>query len=401
MKVIGRYFVLKCKSCLKAFGKSAAGMCIVFVLLVTAIMAISFGFQQEQVLQKIKVGMVIPETETLIQKGMPFISAMDSIKSICEFYYMDEENARKELEEGDLQVVVILPVNFYADVYSGVNTPAEVLIAETEGINQQVFEELLTTGISYLQISEAGVYSVLNVAKQESTVMPRNKIGDFVAIEYVTQLFDRMDIYEDKVVSPLGIVDASEYLVIMILLCVLLLVGTDFSVLYQVQEKEVERKLKSEGINVFWLSLIKVFIMTICLWFIWVAGYTGCCIVSNVFELDILWWESMQLVYGFFLCLSVAAFYHFMYALAGGGMQSRILILFVNIGMLLCSGVIIPSSYLGTVVQRLGEWMPLSVWNEYVQRFMFGELTMELLVALFFVTSIEFIVGAVVTWKDM
>lgn len=401
MKIIGRYFVLKCKSCLKAFYKSAAGMLLVFSLLVIAIFAISLGFQQEQILQKIKVGMVIPESETLIQKGMPFLSAMDSIESICDFYYMDEENARKELQEGNLQVVIILPVNFYQDVYSGKNTPAEVLMSQTEEINNQVFKELLTAGVSFLQTSEAGVYSVLDTSRHEPTEMSQGQIGDFIAKKYVAELFDRMDIYDDKVVSSLGIMDGAEYVVIMILLCTLLLVGTDFSVLYQMQEKEVEKKLRADGINSMMLSMTKILIMTICLWCLWIVCYTACCVFSSAFELNILWWEYSKLIYGFFLCMSVASFYHLVYVLSGKGLQGRILLLFVNVAMLLCSGVIVPSSYLTDTIQGIGKFMPLSVWNNYIQKFLFDEITIEIAVVLMLVTGIEVLIGAVITWKDI
>ncbi|MBR2046867.1 MAG: ABC transporter permease [Agathobacter sp.] len=400
MKLVGRYFVLKLKSCIKAFGKSAAGLFFVIVLLIVGVLGISFGFQNEQILQKVKVAMVIPESETLINKGVQFLSAMDSIESICEFYYMEEEDAKEALEDGDLQVVIILPVNFYEDVYSGDNTPAEILMAEGKQTNYQVFEELLTTGVSYLQISEAGVYAVLDGAKGESTLMGRTKIGDFVAQKYITTLFDRMDVYEEKTVSSFGIVDFGEYALIMLLLFMLLLVGTNFSVLYQENEKAVERKLRAEGVSPLVLSLTKVAIIAICLWALWTVAYSGICVVCSMLELEILWWDISCIIYGFVLAVSVAAFYHLVYELSGNGAQGSILLLFVNIGMLLCSGIILPSSYLHDAVAFLGKCTPVALWNTYIQQFMFDSVTVELLFTFILVTIVEILLGAVVVWKE-
>lgn len=400
MKLVSRYFILKLKSCGKAFGKSATGLFLVVLLLIAGVLGISFGFQNEQILQKVKVAMVIPESEIVINKGMQFLSAMDSIESICEFCYMEEEEAKEALRDGDLQVVIILPVNFYQDVYSGVNTPAEILMVDEKQVNFQVFEELVSTAVSYLQVSEAGVYAILDGSKGEATIVGRSKIGDLVAKNYISALFDRMEIYEENTVSSFGIVDFSEYVLIMLLLFMLLLVGTNFSVLYQKDEKAVERKLRADGLTPVILSLTKVGIISFCLWILWALAYSGVCIVSTVFELDIVWWDVRCVLYGFLLAISIGAFYHLVYTLSGDGAQGSILLLFINIGMLLCSGIILPSSYLHDVVAFIGKCTPVALWNSYIQQFMFDYMTMELMLLFVFVTLVEIFVGAVVVWRE-
>lgn len=399
MKLVSRYYVLKLKSCIKAFGKSAIGMFFIVLLLIAGVLGISYGFQNQQVLKKVDVAMVIPESETLINKGMQFLSAMDSIESICEFHYMEENEAKKALKDGDLQVVIILPVNFYQDVYAGYNTPAEILMTEGNQVRFQVFEELLTTAVSYLQISEAGVYAILDVAKGEATWMGGGKIGDFVAQKYMTALFDRMDIYEEKTVSPLGMMDFSEYILILFLLCMLLLVGTNFSVLYQKGETSIEHKLRAEGISPFLLSLTKVAIISTCLWGIWNLVYMGVCAVSSVFEFEIVWWDGRCILYGLLLSISIGAFYHLIYELSGNGALGSILLLFMNLAMLLCSGIILPSSYLPEAVAALGRFTPVALWDSYMQQFMFDYVSLELTFLFWGVTVVEILAGAVVVWK--
>lgn len=400
MKLVSRYFVLKLKSCIKAFGKSAAGLFFVVVLLIAGVLGISLGFQNQQILQKVKVAVVIPESETLINKGVQFLSAMDSIESICEFYYMEEDEAKEALEDGDLQVVIILPVNFYQDVYSGENTPAEILMTEGNQVSFQVFEELLTTGVSYLQISEAGVYAVLDGSRGESTLMGRSKIGEFVAGKYISMLFDRMDMYEEKTVSSFGILDFGEYVIIMFLLFLLLLLGTNFSVMYKENEKAVERKLRAEGMSPLIISLTKVSIIAICLWGLWTIGYSGVCLISSILELEIIWWDIRCILFGLVLSVSIAAFYHLVYEISGNGTQGSILLLFINIGMLLCSGIILPSSYFHETVAFLGKCTPVALWNTYIQQFMFDRVTLELMIIFIIVTVVEILIGAVVVWKE-
>ena len=401
MKVLCRYFILKYKSCLNAFVKSILGILIVFVLLITGVAVVSFGFQNEQILPKIKVGMVIPESESFIQKGMPFLSSMDSIESICEFHYMEENEAREGLEMGDLQVVIILPVNFLKDVQNGTNTPAEILMTEDVTMSNEVFKEVLTAGISYLQIAESGVYATLDIAQGEKLKVKSSRIGYILPEYYLKALFDRMDIYEEVVISPFGEIDFSEYIVVMIFILTILLVGSDFSVLYEKNEKVVEQKLKQEGINSLLLTLTKICIIATSLWAIWVVCYLGICVISEVFSINILWWDFIDLGYAFLFCVSVGAFFHFVYELTQNPAQGSILLLFFNIGMVLCSGIILPSAYLSDGAKLIGKYMPVSLWSEYIQNVLFDIVTVEQIVTLLIFIFIEILAGAVIVWKNI
>lgn len=401
MKIISRYFILEYKNCLKALVKSAIGILIVFFLLIIGILVISKGIQQEQVLPKVKVAMVVSEDEKILDSVVQFAASLDSVESICEFCYMEETEARKGLETGELQAVIILPVNFYEDIDNGLNTPAEILISDKDEVNSKVFGELLKAAVSYLQTAEAGVYATLDVAKGETVQMKTSQIGNYLAEYYVRTLFDRMDIYEEKVISPLGTIDYSQYMVVTIQLLVLLAAGSNFSVLYQEKEKVVERKLKSYGMNVIVLTMVKVLIMATCLWILWVFTYLGICIASAIFEMEVLWWNSIDLVYVYFVCISIAAFFHLVYELLGKAAQGAILLLFINIAMVLCSGIIVPATYLSKATATLGSYMPVSIWSDYMQNMMFGVVSGEQIGVLILFTGIEVMVGAGTVWKNV
>ena len=117
-------------------------------------------------------------------------------------------------------------------------------------------------------------------------------------------------------------------------------------------------------------------------------------------DFEILYWDISSVFYGLLLAVSVAAFYHLVYELSGDGAQGSILLLFVNIGMLLCSGIILPGSYLHDAVAFLGKCTPVALWNTYIQQFMFDRMTMELFFVFLLVTVIEILAGAVVVWKE-
>ena len=75
-------------------------------------------------LSLIKVGVVVPEDEITTKYVTDFISSMDSVKSICSFEYLSEEEAIEGFTKKTLEAAIVLPSGFYHDVQTGVNPPA-------------------------------------------------------------------------------------------------------------------------------------------------------------------------------------------------------------------------------------------------------------------------------------
>ena len=61
----------------------------------------------EEALERIKAGVVLPADDKVAKQAMDMLSSMDSVESICDFLYMDEEEGRKRLEEGELSAHIM------------------------------------------------------------------------------------------------------------------------------------------------------------------------------------------------------------------------------------------------------------------------------------------------------
>lgn len=401
MKIIGRYFLLEYKKCWKAVVKSAFGMIFIFLFISIGVLVVSAGIQKEQLLPKLKVAIVVSEDERILNMALRFAESLDSVESICEFYYMDEEKARNGLKTEELQAVIILPVNFYEDIDNGLNTPAEIIVSKQNPVNSAVFSELLKAGISYLQIAEAGVYAALDAARDGTVQIQQSQIGNFLAEYYMRTLFDRMDIYEKKIISPFGEMDNAQYIVLTILLLLLLSTGSIFAVLYEQKEKAVEYKLKSYGVNGVILMLMKIFIIANCLCLLWGLCYAGSCMFSFAREWNILWWNTENLLWAYLLCVSIAAFFHMVYVWSDRAEHGAMLLLFLSIGMVLCSGMIVPSTYLSKEAEIFGAFLPVSFWSRYMQNMLFDTVQTEQIVKLVLYTGIEMVAGAVAVWKNV
>ena len=59
----------------------------------------------------------------MAQKAVAMVSSLESVKSICDFEYMDKEEGIRKLKEGKLYAVMEVPEGFVQDIMNGTNTP--------------------------------------------------------------------------------------------------------------------------------------------------------------------------------------------------------------------------------------------------------------------------------------
>ena len=148
MKTWIAFFIVECKRTGKTLLKSIGSFCACLLLTAVLVAAFSAIMQNAQVFQKVNIGIAIPEGESISRLATQYISSMDSVRSVCDFYYLDEQEAVEQLKQGTLQAVVLLPEGFYHDVQVGINPPAQIYFPKDVAQNTQVFEELVTAGVS-------------------------------------------------------------------------------------------------------------------------------------------------------------------------------------------------------------------------------------------------------------
>ena len=138
MRFFLRYLSLEGKKSLIAARKSMVKFIVMLLLIAGGVLAVSLVMKDAGVFQTAEIGVVIPEDEAQTKMVAQFISAMDSVKSVCHFQYLDQGEAMASLEEGTLDAVLSLPEQFYEDVDSGKNTPATIYFPENAPLNTRV-----------------------------------------------------------------------------------------------------------------------------------------------------------------------------------------------------------------------------------------------------------------------
>ena len=102
---------------------------------------------------------VLPEGDAVAKKALAMVSSLESVKSICDFEYMNKEECLDKLKAGKLYAVMEVPEGFVQDIMNGTNTPVKILLPKGVGLESRIFKELTDAGASTLGASQAGIYA--------------------------------------------------------------------------------------------------------------------------------------------------------------------------------------------------------------------------------------------------
>lgn len=400
MKTWIAFFIVECKRTGKTLLKSIGSFCACLLLTAVLVAAFSAIMQNAQVFQKVNIGIAIPEGESISRLATQYISSMDSVRSVCDFYYLDEQEAVEQLKQGTLQAVVLLPEGFYHDVQVGINPPAQIYFPKDAAQNTQVFEELVTAGVSFLQTAEAGVYAALDTASYYGIELQGAGLGDTIAYLFAHQMLKRDSVYSAKMLSTMGNLSVAEYYYAAGLVILLMMCGIQFGFLYGKRNRSVEDKLKIRGVGSIRQSVVKILVMTEFLYVtgllyyfagIGVAGWTK---TYFVFYQGTTWYALLL------LCLGIAIYFHVLYELSGSSSQAAVFVFAVNVITICGAGVLIPEAYLGKEIAGISRFLPMKYWNVYAAGMLEGELFKEAVTGTVFFLFVGMVAGMLLSWRN-
>lgn len=400
MKTWIAFFIVECKRTWKTLLKSIGSFCACLLLTAVLVAAFSAIMQNAQVFQKVNIGIAIPEGESISRLATQYISSMDSVRSVCDFYYLDEQEAVEQLKQGTLQAVVVLPEGFYHDVQVGINPPAQIYFPKDAVQNTQVFEELVTAGASFLQTAEAGVYAALDTASYYGIELQGAGLGDTIAYLFVNQMLKRDSVYSARMLSSMGNLSVEEYYYAAGLVILLMMCGIQFGFLYGKRNRSVEDKLKIRGAGSIRQSVVKILVMTE---FLYVTGllyyFAGIGIAIRTGTYFVLYQGKIWYVL-LLLCLGIAIYFHVLYELSGSSSQAAVFVFAVNVLTIIGAGILIPEAYLGKGIAGISHFLPMKYWNAYTAGMLEGELSKEAVTGTVFFLFIGMAAGGFLSWRN-
>lgn len=400
MKTWIAFFIVECKRTGKTLLKSIGSFCACLLLTAVLVAAFSAIMQNAQVFQKVNIGIAIPEGESISRLATQYISSMDSVRSVCDFYYLDEQESVEQLKQGTLQAVVVLPEGFYHDVQVGINPPAQIYFPKDAAQNTQVFEELVTAGVSFLQTAEAGVYAALDTASYYGVELQGAGLGDTIAYLFVNQMLKRDSVYSARMLSSMGNLSVAEYYYAAGLVILLMMCGIQFGFLYGKRNRSVEDKLKIRGVGSIRQSVVKILVMTE---FLYVTGllyyFAGIGIAIRTGTYFVLYQGKIWYVL-LLLCLGIAIYFHVLYELSGSSSQAAVFVFAVNVLTIIGAGILIPEAYLGKGIAGISHFLPMKYWNVYAAGMLEGEISKDSVAGTVFFLLMGMAAGGFLSWRN-
>lgn len=400
MKTWIAFFIVECKRTGKTLLKSIGSFCACLLLTAVLVAAFSAIMQNAQVFQKVNIGIAIPEGESISRLATQYISSMDSVRSVCDFYYLDEQEAVEQLKQGTLQAVVLLPEGFYHDVQVGINPPAQIYFPKDAAQNTQVFEELVTAGVSFLQTAEAGVYAALDTASYYGVELQGAGLGDTIAYLFAHQMLKRDSVYSARMLSTMGNLSVAEYYYAAGLVILLMMCGIQFGFLYGKRNRSVEDKLKIRGVGSLRQSVVKILVMTEFLYVTGLLYYFAGIGVAGWTKTYFVFYEGTTWYALLLLCLGIAIYFQVLYELSGSSSQAAVFVLAVNVITIIGAGVLIPEAYLGKEIAGISHFLPMKYWNVYAAGMLEGEISKDSVAGTVFFLLMGMAAGGFLSWGN-
>jgi len=358
------YLRLELKRAWKRLPHMYAGAIVLFVLLGTVALLSSKLLYGDAVSGRITVGVVLPADDVVAEKALDMISSLDSVKSICDFEYLNAESpphlssaeiqeaGQKKLHSGDLYALLVIPDGFVQDIITGVNTPVQVVLPGNKDVESRVFRELADAGAKILAASQAGIYAGNELYRRyglESSIAVLE--ADLNRI-YLGYSLSRGDYFLNRKISATGDVTTVQFYGISAYVLFLLLCGIPASAYLLPWQKSFARQLSLHGIGSRMVILARIMgmgtlFMAVSLPLGVLAAAKGL-IAGSVLSLGII----------MLVCVAAAAMVVLVYQAAGTLMGGIMLLFLAGVGQHFLAGGFLPRVFLPERLQQLAGFLP-------------------------------------------
>lgn len=346
------YFRLELKRACKRLPHMAAGAIVLMVMLGTIAFTASKMLYGEAAVGRITIGVVLPDNDLVSKKLVSMLGSLDSVKSICDFRYMDEDQAIKLLKNGEIYGFMSVPKNFVQSIMSGTNMPVTFTLPEDGTLESGIFKELTQAGARTLGSAQAGIYAggqLLETYGLESLTGQLELDLNRIYMEYS---LPREDYFRTVRVSATGDVGPLEFYGISAFVLYLLFAAIPVSGYLSPESRVMSQKLSLMGVGP-WTGLAARTAGLAALMAVAALPVLAAAVHMGFVALRWQVFPALALV-----CLGAASMVLFFYEAAGTLMGGVMLLFLGSVVMLFLSGGFLPLVFLPAPVRALAAWLP-------------------------------------------
>ncbi len=323
--------------------------------------------------QKFKVGIVGEPGEEYLDMGMAAMQSMDSTRFAIELVVLDEEEATKKLQNGDISAYAVFPEGFIDDALDGVINPIRFVTTSSSTNLISMFKDEITSVITnILTQSQSGSYGVYDALKENGNKKMASKHLNKISMEYVDIILSRSNVYK---VQELGVGDGVQlprYLFCSFTVLYVCIMVLPFAHLYIKKDNSLVTLLYSQGISPIKqvLSEFIAFCVMILFVFLLIMGVLSGALsfISNTGSenliLDIPLLQIAKYILPIILVTSSLGF--MVYEFSGNLISGILTYFFIAIFLCYSSGCIYPTYMLPGTLQFLAKILPFGIARSFL-----------------------------------
>lgn len=346
------YLKLELKRALKRLPHMAAGAIVLMAMLGTIAFAASKLLYGETTLERVTIGVVLPEEDRIARQLVRMLGTYDSVRSVCEFSFMDSSEAEKQLRDGEIFGIMNVPEGLVQGIINGTNIPVTITLPQGNALENRVFKELTSAGARTLGSAQAGIYA------GDQLLLNYDLAGGISQLEadlnriYMAYSLPRADLFEHVKVSATGDVDTLEFYGISAFVLYLLLAAIPVSGYLAPESRVMSQQLSLAGIGPWMATAARLAGLGALLLAAALPAALGA-LKFGVLEFSWLMLPALAAV-----CLAAAALVLFCYEAAGTLMGGVMLLFLGAVLLLFLSGGFLPLVFLPAQVRSLAPFLP-------------------------------------------
>lgn len=381
------YAGLELKRALKRLPHVIAGAIVLVFFMGTVALLANRMLYGQQISGRIAVGVVIPEEKGLEKQAMSMISSLESVKSLCDFQYMDKEQAEKKLDRGEVYAVLEIPENLIQGIMNGTNPPVRVILSEA-GVQGRIFKELTQGGARTLGAAQAGIYAGDRLLDEYGRSEARRQLEADLNRIYLSYSLPRMDYFKTVEVRATGDVDTLTFYGISGCVLILMLSGIPAASYLTPLRPVMEQKLKLLGIGRGIRTASRILGLGVLYLAAGLLMYgTAVCLG----RMDPGLWQLLTLA---LVCLGAASVTVGIFQAAGSLMGGVMGLFVVTAAMHFGAGGFVPLVFLPEAVREASVFLPSSIFMDSVKMIAAGSFEPAAVIRLLAVTAAGFCLGA-------
>lgn len=349
-----KYFIAELKRLLRYF----PGTILVAVLLMLCMLGAYEAITAEPSAEETGEGRVIVaftgETDDMfLQMGLSAISNFDTTRFAMEVIQMEQEEALKALQRGDVSVCVIVPEGFMEGAMQGQLMPLRFVSTSASSSLVTIFKNEITNVVSTILVNaQKGVFAYSEVLGQQGLFQGRGEKMDMMSLDYVDYILVRDRIYS---MEELGIGDKlplEDYLLCGLTILLFMLICLPFGPVLISGDQALGRMLKSRGIHPLSQLLAEftgytLFLGTILLVLVSIAA------PKLGFPEVSVWLPAMLPV-----ILAIASFSFTVFRCADHIIGGMLMYFFTALAICFVSGCLYPVFFFPVTIQKLAALLP-------------------------------------------